>query len=213
MAIMTKHQAFAKTALVAAVLGTGALLAACGSSDTAAPAAASPSTSASALSPSPASSASPSPSSSGAAERADTPGGDGSCKAAELKITMTPGDGAGAGSSFPGMQFTNTGKRTCTLQGSPGVSFVTGDNGQQVGKPADRQAKSEGKLVSLAPGKSAVSSLKIANAGNFGPECKPVDARGLRVYAPGDTAAMFVSYPQQACSSTSSGQLSVQVVK
>jgi hypothetical protein len=40
----------------------------------------------------------------------------------------------------------------------------------------------------------------------------PVQVRGLRVYAPGDIASMFVDAPQQACSALGEPTMSVGAV-
>ncbi|WP_215546831.1 DUF4232 domain-containing protein [Amycolatopsis sp. CA-230715] len=219
---MTKRTSTA-TLVLAAAIGVGGLLSACGGGNTgsAPQQAAAPTTESSTSAPATGSappSSSPAPSSQpkgqpDGGDAQDGPTAPGTCKAGELKVSLTSGDGAGAGSTFPNLQFTNTGSRTCTLQGSPGVSFVTGTNGAQVGKPATREPKGKGKVVTLAPGKSAASPLKIARTEMYGPECKPTDVRGLRVYAPGDTAAMFVEDAQQACSAANESQLSANVVR
>ena len=46
---------------------------------------------------------------------------------------------------------TNTGRRTCELRGFPGVSYVAGDDGHQVG-PAAAMDGPRGGEVRLAPG-------------------------------------------------------------
>jgi hypothetical protein len=139
------------------------------------------------------------------------------CKANELKVTEGQGNGGAAGSTYPAVQFTNTGSRTCVLQGFPGVSYVTGDSGQQVGGAASRDG-SIGAGVKLKPGAMASSVVKMAETGNYDPaQCKPVAVRGLRIYAPDDTAALFLPLSgATACSSTAipgGTQLSVQTVE
>src|SRR5882757_6454182 len=140
-----------------------------------------------------------------------TPG----CKAADLTLALVEGDGgAGMSQNRLDLQFTNMSRHPCTLWGSPGVSFVTGDNGHQVGDPAQREDRSKGRPVTLAPGQNVRSPLRIVHAEAYPPEdCRPVEARGLRVYAPGDTAAMFIQAPQQACSAPGKSTLSVGVVQ
>jgi len=140
-----------------------------------------------------------------------TPG----CKAADLTLALVEGDGgAGMSQNRLDLQFTNKSRNPCTLWGSPGVSFVTGDNGQQVGDPAQREDRSKGRPVTVAPGQNVKSPLRIVHAEAYPPEqCRPVQARGLRVYAPGDTAAMFIQSPQQACSAPGKSTLSVGVVQ
>ncbi|MBQ6644095.1 MAG: DUF4232 domain-containing protein [Saccharopolyspora sp.] len=135
------------------------------------------------------------------------------CTAGELEVSLSRGD-SGMGHTNSDLRFTNNGERACTLQGSPGVSFVAGDSGQQIGEPAERAPKSEGQLITLQPGESASSPLSIAKSGMYSPdECRPQAVRGLRIYAPGDTASMFVEHEQQACSTPPQPQLTVEVVR
>jgi hypothetical protein len=97
-----------------------------------------------------------------------------------------------------GLQLTNTGSTTCTLYGYPGVSWVAGAAGTQVGAAATRQANPAGteQTVTLAPGALASAPLDIVDAGVFTKsECKPVPVRGLRIYPPGEQAALFLSMP------------------
>src|SRR5947209_2646348 len=132
------------------------------------------------------------------------------CKAGNLKLALGPGDGGGAGSTYPSLEFTNISKTSCVMVGFPGVSFVAGDDGHQVGAPATRTG-GIGAQVTLAPGASASALVKEANAENFDSgECQPVPVRGFRVYAPDDTASMFVPFgsAENACANTKDGQLS-----
>jgi hypothetical protein len=136
------------------------------------------------------------------------------CKAADLALAVVSGSGAGMSHLGVNLQFTNKSQQTCTLQGSPGVSFVSGDDGQQVGDPASRQPKSGAQRVTLTPGRHVTSELNITNAAAYPPEeCKPVQARGLRVYAPDDTAAMYVEFPEQACSAPGKSMLSAAAIQ
>jgi hypothetical protein len=124
------------------------------------------------------------------------------CHTADLRVTATD-DPAGDGAGHLGilLVFTNTSTRTCTMYGYPGVSFVTAENGQQVNDPAQRDSSGGAPtLVTLAPTASAHASLRLAQPGNFGPACQPVNVAGFRVYPPDETAALFASSPQQACS-------------
>ncbi|MGD9529387.1 MAG: DUF4232 domain-containing protein [Pseudonocardia sp.] len=167
------------TALVTAL---AALLAACGTAPGPAPAAP-------ATSPAPASPAAPT---GGAVPR---------CTTAELTGSLGTPDGA-AGSTYRPLLLTNTGTRTCELRGFPGVSYVTGDDGQQVG-PAAQEEGERGPQVELAPGEAASATVRFVNVGNFDEAaCVPVPVRGLRVYPPGDTASLFVPAEGTGCSGT-----------
>lgn len=109
--------------------------------------------------------------------------------------------GASAGRVNLVVRVTNSGTTACALRGYPGVSLVTGTEGQQLGAPAQRVAGPEG-LITLAPGKSATSTLSLAQASNV-PSCGVTPAAGFRIYLPDDTAAQFAPLVEQGCSSTS----------
>jgi hypothetical protein len=128
------------------------------------------------------------------------------CHTADLKVTIAPDEGGGAaGTEFEAVVFTNKSTRTCTLYGYPGVSFVTGDNGTQV-NDAFTRTDGEKKIISLAPGAAAHASIGLPSVANFAAAtCKPVPIRGFRVYPPDETAAVFVSAAQQACSTKGHG--------
>lgn len=120
----------------------------------------------------------------------------GACATSTLKAAIGPANGA-AGSAYVPIRFTNVSSRTCTLSGYPGVSFVTGPAGSQVGNAADRMPPPNGpaRPVTLAPGAVASAVLQIADAGNFYPasRCRPASGPYLRVYPPGQTGALFIS--------------------
>src|SRR4051812_43836575 len=105
------------------------------------------------------------------------------CTTAELAVSPGPGQGqSGMQKSDATFTLTNKGGRTCTLEGYPGVSFVTGDNGTQVGAPA-RRTDAPPKLVTLEPGAGAPTLLLITSPDAYDQaECKPTDVRGLRIY-------------------------------
>jgi hypothetical protein len=114
------------------------------------------------------------------------------CNADELTLTLENGDGGGAGTTNQLVVLTNSGKRTCTLFGFPGVSLVN-DNGNQVGKPADRAKNYTEKTVTLAPTKQAKATLSFEDPSNFDAgECK-TGATKLRVYPPNDTGYLSVA--------------------
>jgi hypothetical protein len=91
---------------------------------------------------------------------------------------------------------------------------VTGDNGTQVGKPAERIGP-KGPQVTLRPGQVASSVVAMTDIGVFDPaECKPTPTRGLRVYPPDSTASMFVARSGRGCAGNPpSPQLRVETVK
>lgn len=144
------------------------------------------------------------------------PGGSGGtpeCKAASLKLSIGSGDAA-AGHFYVPIVFTNTGSTPCLMRGFPGVSYVTGDNGAQVGQPATRTG-SIGSSVTLAPNAVASSVVTVTDISVFDASaCKPTSVRGFRVYAPDDTASLFVARSGSGCAGNPpSPQLQVQTVK
>jgi hypothetical protein len=153
-----------------------------------------PQTSAPASPTAPSASGSPSP---GHSQSAQPPGG-GICTAAGLQVTVVPGDNA-AGHIGLVVVFTNTSGRACTMDGHPGVSFVTGPSGTQVGDAAQRAGQAPS-LITLAPNGSAHANLLLVNVANYPPStCKPTQVAGVRVYPPDNTTALFASSPQQIC--------------
>jgi len=139
--------------------------------------------------------------------------GSGECTAANLRLSLGQGDAAMSHVYLP-LQFTNTGSTACVIVGFPGVSYVTGDNGQQVGAPAVRDG-SIGAQVTLAPGQMASATVTEVQVGVFDASvCQPTAVRGLRVYAPDDTASMFIAQSTTGCAGNPpEPQLHVQTVK
>ncbi|MFL6124614.1 DUF4232 domain-containing protein, partial [Actinophytocola sp.] len=115
---------------------------------------------------------------------------------------------------YRALVFTNKGTRTCTMQGFPGVSYVTGDDGHQVG-PAAYRTGSKGAVVTLKPGASAFTDVGFVQVANFDPAvCKPTEVRGLRVYPPHDYDSMFLPNPGTGCAATPPGnQLTVATIQ
>ncbi|WP_235926776.1 DUF4232 domain-containing protein [Actinokineospora pegani] len=133
------------------------------------------------------------------AEAADGASSSSDCKAADLTLSIKDGDAA-AGTVYRKLVFTNSGDRTCTIQGFPGVSYVAGDDGHQVG-PAAYRVGEKGAPVTLNPGGDAAADIGFTNVQNFDPSaCQPTETRGLRIYPPHDTAAMFVPLSGTGCS-------------
>ena len=102
--------------------------------------------------------------------------------------------GAAAGSTYYTVSLRNDGKVSCTLEGYPGVSLVGGANGTQIGRAADRNTAAGESTVSLAQGASTTFTLQVAQAGNYSSgECQPTPARGMRIYPPANTGALFLA--------------------
>jgi Protein of unknown function (DUF4232) len=66
------------------------------------------------------------------------------CNSATLSVTLGPSEGA-AGTVYAPLRFSNRAGRSCVVQGFPGVSYVTGDRGDQVGQAAQRDGAPGGR--------------------------------------------------------------------
>ncbi|MEA5367593.1 DUF4232 domain-containing protein [Amycolatopsis sp., V23-08] len=141
------------------------------------------------------------------------PADNGLCKSGDVKLALGQGD-AGAGSLYRSLVITNSSGKPCEIQGFPGVSYVGGTDGHQVGKDAFREG-SKGNAVKLNPGQSAVADIQFVNVRNFdSATCQPTDVKGLRIYLPQETASNFVPAPGTGCASTKipGNQLAVKTV-
>lgn len=199
--------------VVAASAGVFAL-AACGSGGTTN--AASSSTPSSSASPTPTTTvttATSSPTSAPPSAQVAQPADNGLCKAGDVKLSLGQGD-SGAGSTYRPLRITNSSSKPCTIQGFPGVSYVAGTDGHQVGKDAFREG-TKGNPVKLNPGQTAVADIQFVNVGNFDPDtCQPTPVKGLRIYLPQETSSNFVPADGTGCASTKipGNQLSVKTV-
>lgn len=129
------------------------------------------------------------------------PSGPQACATAELTLSLGQPNGA-AGSTYVTLTLTNVGASTCTVDGYPGVSYVSGSNGTQVGASAQRDPASPSSTVTLPHGQSAHSQVRIVNPYDFNAAaCKITPVQGFRIYPPGQTTAGFVRDPGNACSS------------
>lgn len=133
------------------------------------------------------------------------------CGSGQLTAGLSGAQGT-AGTVYYQLTFTNSSSTTCTMQGYPGVSFVTGSAGQQLGAPAARITGSA-PVVTLAPGHTATATLGIVEASNFGSSCQLANVDGLRVYPPNNTAALFVAHSDQGCANTADVTLKIQPVQ
>jgi hypothetical protein len=101
-----------------------------------------------------------------------------------------------------------------TEDSGPTSTASAGTGATAAGDPAAAQPPA----TALAPGQMASAILQVANTQMFpAQDCRPVSVRGLRVYAPDDTAAMFLanSPAATACSATAMPggvQLSVRTI-
>jgi len=141
------------------------------------------------------------------------PADNGLCKAGDVQLSLGQGD-AGAGSVYRPLLIKNVSSKPCLVQGFPGVSYVAGADGHQVGKDAFREG-TKGNAVKLNPGQSAVADIQFVNVQNFDPgTCQPTPVKGLRIYLPQETASNFVPSDGTGCASTKipGNQLAVKTV-
>src|SRR5690242_12903399 len=193
----------------AAFLAAGALAAACG------PVHGNPA-SGGASSPPPggagtASSAPASPASSPVASHGGTAAAGCSSSSLSAHVDLAQ-DGAAAGSTYVPIDFTNTSGNACTMEGYPGVSFVRGPSGGQLGNAATRNPAAPPAMVTLAPGGVAHAVLQVAEAGNYSQSaCTPVAAHWLKIFPPNQATAIYAHYEVQACSAKLPAKLGSQL--
>jgi hypothetical protein len=130
-----------------------------------------------------------------------------------VSLKANTGGGA-AGSTYLPIEFTNTSGSACALYGYPGVSFVTGQNGSQIGAPAKRSGSFANVTVTVASHATAHAWLQVAEAGNYpASSCHAVSAHFLKVYPPGNTAPAYISYSDQTCSSGKVATMTIDPVR
>lgn len=135
------------------------------------------------------------------------------CKAGSLRLSFGGSDAA-MNQRYTVLRFTNKGNRSCVIVGFPGVSYVGGDDGRQIGAPAQRNGGIRPQIT-LAPGQVASTVIHSVNGGVL-PDCQQADARGYRIYPPDDTASRYLPFPGgdlQVCANPSDPQLDVSSIK
>lgn len=134
-----------------------------------------------------------------------------SCSTSSLHITLANG-GAGAGTDFTVLEFTNGGSSACTIYGFPGVS-LTNSTGAQIGAAATRNPSRASTLITLTPGAKANATLGVANAENYpATACKPTPAAQLKVYPPNQAQPAELPFTATGCAVSATHQLSVTAV-
>ncbi|MFC5679685.1 DUF4232 domain-containing protein [Aeromicrobium endophyticum] len=198
-----------------ACLGLVLVLSACSSSDqtSAAPSSTTSAGQASppASSPAPGSATPASPGPSSSPSPTASSGGTPTCRAGQLRVSYADdADGGAAGSVYGHLVLTSTSTSPCAMTGWPGVSYVGGGDGHQLGAAADRTDRTGSPaVIVLVPGGSAAARLQQAQAGNFEGSCSPAQADGFRVYPPNSRTAVFVEHAAQACRSGSAHLLTI----
>lgn len=197
--------AIRRVAAAAALACSVVLLAACGSA--ASPAGGTATKTVTRTVSPPASSSAPSPSVSSA------PAGPAACVTSALSASLGQGNGA-AGSTIIPLEFRNTSSSACTLFGYPGVSFVTGPGGSQIGNSASEDSATPRQPITLAAGATAHALLQVAVAQNYPPSrCHLAKAHWLKIFPPGETAPLYLKFNSDTCTAKSIRVLAVQTVQ
>lgn len=126
----------------------------------------------------------------------------GECRSGDLRVRQADSGDSGAGHWVISLVFRNVSSHACWMKGYPGVSYVSGDNGHQVGGSARRDADlaPSAARVWLIPNAHAYARLDQTNPTYFpSARCHLTSARGLRVYPPDETAAIYAPGKQLAC--------------
>jgi tellurite resistance protein TehA-like permease len=114
------------------------------------------------------------------------------CMTSELNLGYSNDAGGGAaGSIYSTITLKNSGSRTCTITGYPGVSLVH-DTTIQVGNPAERSTTNAVTTIRLSPGGVASATLRQVN-NNFDPGVCKDGATQLRVYPPDQTVPLLLN--------------------
>jgi uncharacterized protein DUF4232 len=207
----------ALSALAAAILvvGTSALLAGCAGN---APTPVTPSTS-----PAPTTSAAPTASLAPTSPPApatvtvtatpapSAPRAGGACVTSQLSVATVDRGGSGMMKSDNSLRFTNIGSTACTLHGFPTVTAV-GANGVTLSQPAQHDG-TPGPAVTLAPKASAVAPMLITNADAYDRSaCRPTPAKGLRIYPPAQSTALFLPEDLTVCAQPGPNLLRLQPI-
>jgi len=139
------------------------------------------------------------------------------CDPSTLRVTVnTSQAGGAAGSTYYPVDFANTSSSACGLYGYPGISLVTAGNGagRQIGAAAQKNPAFGKVPVRLAAGGMAHAWLQVSQAANYpAATCQPVKTHWLRVFAPGETHALYVNHAFDACSSASTPLLTVMPIR
>jgi hypothetical protein len=135
----------------------------------------------------------------------------GRCLASHLAVWVNADSADGtAGTTYFNLDYTNTGRSTCSLYGFPGVSATT-LGGAQIGKAATRDNGTPARVIHLAPGATAHSNLGYHDI-LIEPSCKERTPAFLKVYAPNDTVAKHAFFSLTMCA-TGQSDLSVMRVQ
>jgi hypothetical protein len=133
----------------------------------------------------------PAPAGTGSGSGASAAGG--RCATSQLSGSVADGGGSSAGATRVAIILRNTGAQSCTLQGWPGVSFVGGGNGTQIGNAATLDRSTPHQTLTLRPSGEVQAVVTVRDAGDWdSATCHPRVTDGFRVIPPGSRQALFV---------------------
>jgi hypothetical protein len=151
----------------------------------------------------------------GPEKKAGSTGASGECRSGDLSVTAGAGQSGGAGHVSTRLTFKNTSGHECWMRGFPGVSYVAGGNGAQVGASALRNGGDgpSAARITMLPNGHAYANLDQPQPRNFPKaQCDPTSARGLRVYPPDETTSLYAPDQSLACGHGKTGRPSVGAV-
>ena len=138
------------------------------------------------------------------------------CATSQLTGSVADGGGGSAGATRVAIILHNTGAASCTLQGWPGISFVGGGTGTQIGNAATLDRSTPHQTLTLRPGGEVQSVVTVEDAGNWdSATCHPRVTDGFRVIPPGSRQSLFVPATGalfESCASTSVHQLTTSAL-
>ena len=97
---------------------------------------------------------------------------------------------------------TNTGNKSCTLAGYPGVSYVDA-KGKQVGAAADRDPDAKKATVTMNTGRHRRGPAAPDQRAELREECGLTDVAGVKVYPPNRKDSLIAEQKTVGCSDDS----------
>jgi hypothetical protein len=135
------------------------------------------------------------------------------CDTASLSVWVDASQSSGAAGTFAyALEFTNIGKKACTLIGYPGVSALN-LNGKQLGDAAGRNPLFAARLVTIPAGGTAHADLFWSDGEVFTSGCKPTPASLIRVYPPNSKTSKLGFFSLQVCTVKKHAYLFTSVVR
>jgi hypothetical protein len=123
------------------------------------------------------------------------------CSASQLGVWVNADSANGAaGTIYYHLDLTNTSGRRCYLYGWPGVT-ATNWAGGSLGQPARQVHDVKARVVDLAPGGTAHSTLGYVDA-KLSPSCQPATAALLKVTPPAAKGTRHAFFPLPVCTKT-----------